>query len=139
MAALSRGGGATGITRFHCDTLIFYWRRKVLKLRRQDGSNGNCVDQDQVWANCGADRPTELFPYHWDVVGQPAPKIVIGKGSGIDSIKARLKSMGVSFTEEEAMKVVMAVKDHSMETKDLLTDEEFNQVVKATLPQAVGA
>jgi isopropylmalate/homocitrate/citramalate synthase len=91
------------------------------------------------WMNCGADRPTELFPYHWDVVGQPAPKIVIGKGSGIDSIKARLKSMGISFTEEEAMKVVMAVKEHSMATKDLLTDEEFNQVVKATLPQAVGA
>jgi len=91
------------------------------------------------WMNCGADRPTELFPYHWDVVGQAAPKIVIGKGSGIDSIKARLKSMGISFTEEEAMKVVMAVKEHSMATKDLLTDEEFNQVVKATLPQAVGA
>jgi hypothetical protein len=33
----------------------------------------------------------------------------------------------------------MAVKEHSMETKALLTDEEFNQVVKATLPQAVGA
>jgi isopropylmalate/homocitrate/citramalate synthase len=91
------------------------------------------------WMNCGADRPTELFPFTWDVVGQAPPKIVIGKGSGIDSIKARLKEMKVPFTEEEAMKVVMAVKEHSMSTKDLLTDEEFNQVVKATLPQAVGA
>ncbi len=65
------------------------------------------------WMNCGKDRPTELFPYHWDVVGQPAPKIVIGeKGSGIDSIKAKLKEIGVSANEEEAMKVVMAVKEH---------------------------
>ena len=88
--------------------------------------------------NCGKDHPTELFPFHWDVVGQPAPKVVIGKGSGIDSIKAKLKEMR-SATEEEAMKVVMAVKEHSLSTKALLTDEEFNQVVKATLPQAVGA
>src|SRR6202790_4213327 len=33
--------------------------------------------------NCGAQHPTELFPYHWDVVGQPAAKVVLGKGSGI--------------------------------------------------------
>jgi len=91
------------------------------------------------WMNCGETNPTELFPYHWDVVGQPSPKIVIGKGSGIDSIKARLKAMGIQFTEEEAMQVVMAVKEHSLKTKALLTDEEFKAVVKATLPQAVGA
>ena len=91
------------------------------------------------WMNCGQDNPTELFPFHWDVVGQPAPKIVIGKGSGIDSIKMRLRAMGIPFTEEEAMQVVMAVKEHSLKTKSLLTDDEFNTIVKATLPQAVGA
>jgi len=91
------------------------------------------------WMNCGENNPTELFPFHWDVVGQPAPKIVIGKGSGIDSIKMRLREMGIPFTEEEAMQVVMAVKEHSLKTKSLLTDEEFKTVLKATLPQAVGA
>jgi isopropylmalate/homocitrate/citramalate synthase len=91
------------------------------------------------WMNCGENNPTELFPYHWDVVGQPSPKIVIGKGSGIDSIKMRLRQMGVPFTEEEAMQVVMAVKEFSLLHKRLLTDEEFKTVLKATLPQAVGA
>jgi isopropylmalate/homocitrate/citramalate synthase len=91
------------------------------------------------WMNCGENNPTELFPFHWDVVGQPAPKIVIGKGSGIDSIKMRLRQMGVQFTEEEAMQVVMAVKEFSLQHKRLLTDEEFKTVLKATLPQAVGA
>lgn len=91
------------------------------------------------WMNCGENNPTELFPYHWDVVGQPAPKIVIGKGSGIDSIKMRLRQMGVQFTEEEAMQVVMAVKEFSLQHKRLLTDEEFKTVLKTTLPQAVGA
>jgi isopropylmalate/homocitrate/citramalate synthase len=91
------------------------------------------------WMNCGQDNPTELFPFHWDVVGQPAPQIVIGKGSGIDSIKMRLRSMGIPFTEDEAMQVVMAVKEFSLKHKRLLTDEEFRTVLKATLPQAVGA
>jgi isopropylmalate/homocitrate/citramalate synthase len=91
------------------------------------------------WQNCGADHPTELFPFRWDVVGQPAPKVVIGKGSGIDSIKAKLKELGIQTSEEEAMNVLAAVKQYSLETKALLTDQEFRQVVKATLPQAVGA
>jgi isopropylmalate/homocitrate/citramalate synthase len=91
------------------------------------------------WQNCGADHPTELFPFRWDVVGQPAPKVVIGKGSGIDSIKAKLKELGIQTSEEEAMDVVAAVKQYSLEKKALLTDQEFQQVVKATLPQAVGA
>ena len=86
------------------------------------------------WQNCGKDNPTELFPYHWSMVGQPAPKVVMGKGSGIDSIKAKLQQLGVSATEEEAMSVVMAVKERSLKTKSLLTDEEFLQVLNATLP-----
>jgi isopropylmalate/homocitrate/citramalate synthase len=91
------------------------------------------------WQNCGEHHPTELFPFRWDVVGQPAPKVVIGKGSGIDSIKAKLKELGIQTSEEEAMTVLAAVKQYSLETKALLTDQEFRQVVKATLPQAVAA
>jgi isopropylmalate/homocitrate/citramalate synthase len=91
------------------------------------------------WQNCGGTRPTELFPYHWDVVGQPAPKVVLGKGSGIDSIKAALKTMGVDFTEEEAMQVVMAVKESSLASKRLLTDQEFRGIVEKTLPHKVAS
>lgn len=85
--------------------------------------------------NCGEKNPTELFPYHWDVVGQPPASIVLGKGSGIDSIKAALKNMGVQASEEEAMSVVMAVKEFSLKHKRLLTDAEFQKVVQATLPK----
>jgi isopropylmalate/homocitrate/citramalate synthase len=89
------------------------------------------------WQNCGTAHATELFPYRWDVVGQQAPKVVLGKGSGIDSIKTALKNMGVDFTEEEAMQVVMAVKELSLSTKRLLTDAEFRGVVEKTLPHKV--
>ena len=89
--------------------------------------------------NCGDLQPTELFPYRWDVVGQPPPKVVLGKGSGIDSIKAALKSLGVEYTEEEAMKVVTSVKDFSLRHKRLLTPVEFQSIVAQTLPQGSGA
>jgi isopropylmalate/homocitrate/citramalate synthase len=89
--------------------------------------------------NCGADHPTELFPYHWDVVGQPPAKIVLGKGSGIDSIKGALRDRGIEFTEDEAMQVVAAVKEFSLRHKRLLTEAEFRSVVEATLPNRVGA
>jgi isopropylmalate/homocitrate/citramalate synthase len=89
--------------------------------------------------NCGADHPTELFPYHWDVVGQPPAKIVLGKGSGIDSIKGALRDRGIEFTEDEAMQVVAAVKEFSLRHKRLLTEAEFRSVVEATLPNRVSA
>jgi isopropylmalate/homocitrate/citramalate synthase len=91
------------------------------------------------WQNCGKDHPTELFPFHWDVVGQPPAKVVLGKGSGIDSIKAALKDIGVQATEEEAMQVVVGVKEFSLEHKRLLTDAEFRSVVAKVLPNKVGA
>jgi isopropylmalate/homocitrate/citramalate synthase len=91
------------------------------------------------WQNCGKDHPTELFPFHWDVVGQPPAKVVLGKGSGIDSIKAALKDIAVQATEEEAMQVVVGVKEFSLEHKRLLTDAEFRAVVAKVLPNKVGA
>jgi isopropylmalate/homocitrate/citramalate synthase len=90
------------------------------------------------WQNCGKDNPTELFPFHWDVVGQPPAKVVLGKGSGIDSIKAALKGIGVEANDEEAMQVVVGVKEFSLQHKRLLTDEEFRSVVAKVLPNRVG-
>jgi isopropylmalate/homocitrate/citramalate synthase len=90
------------------------------------------------WQNCGQDHPTELFPFHWDVVGQPPAKVVLGKGSGIDSVKAALKAIGVEATEEEAMQVVAGVKQFSLDHKRLLTDAEFRSVVAKVLPNKIG-
>jgi isopropylmalate/homocitrate/citramalate synthase len=87
--------------------------------------------------NCGDANPTELFPYHWDVVGQPPAKIVLGKGSGLDSVKAALKNIGVQASDEEIAKVLAAVKEFSLKHKRLLTTEEFRAVAAASLPAKV--
>jgi isopropylmalate/homocitrate/citramalate synthase len=89
------------------------------------------------YQNCGNENATELFPFHWDVVGQAPVKVVMGKGSGIDSVKAGLRNLDVPFTEEEAMRVVAAVKDFSLRHKRLLTDAEFRTIVATTLPNNV--
>jgi len=88
--------------------------------------------------NCGNEYATELFPYRWDVVGQAPAKVVLGKGSGIDSVKAALKNMGAEASEAEAMSVVAAVKEFSLRHKRLLTDAEFQSVVESTLPAKSG-
>ena len=89
--------------------------------------------------NCGPENATELFPYHWDVVGQSPAKVVLGKGSGIDSVKMWLKKIGVQASEEEAMKVLAAVKEFSLQRKRLLTEEEFRGIANASLPAKVAS
>lgn len=43
--------------------------------------------------NCGEEHPLELSPYHWDLVGQPSPEVVLGKSSGVESIKIWLERL----------------------------------------------
>ena len=91
------------------------------------------------WMNCGEANATELFPFRWDLVGQKPAKIVIGKGSGIDSIKMKLKELGIQASEEEAMKVLMAIKEQSLATKKLLTDAEVRKVIASVLPRVANS
>lgn len=85
------------------------------------------------YQNCGDENATELFPFRWELVGQSPARVVMGKGSGIDSVKNRLEKKGVNFTEEEAMSVVSAVKDFSLRHKRLLTNQEFDSIVESVL------
>lgn len=85
------------------------------------------------WKNCGYENATELFPYRWELVGQQPVEIVLGKGSGLDSVKMWLGRIGVQATEEEANEVLAAVKAFSLEHKRLLTEDDFRAVVQKTL------
>ena len=78
--------------------------------------------------NCGDQYQTELFPFRPQFIGQSRPEIVIGKGSGIDSVKMWLHHMEIEATEEQSMDVLMAVKHFSLETKRLMTEQEFREL-----------
>lgn len=83
--------------------------------------------------NCDYEYATELFPYRWEVVGQSPAEIMIGKGSGIDSVKMWLYKLEIEASEEEAMQVLMAVKQFGLTHKRLLTEEEFEALANQTL------
>lgn len=81
------------------------------------------------YKNCGRKLATELFPYRWEVVGQPGAEVVLGKGSGVDSVKMWLERIGVEATEDEVQEILLAVKEFAMAHKRLLTEEDFRHIV----------
>jgi isopropylmalate/homocitrate/citramalate synthase len=83
--------------------------------------------------NCGYEHQTELFPFRPSMVGQKEPEIVIGKGSGIDSIKDRLSRFQINTDDRQAMDILMAIKDWGLIHKKLMTDDEFRTIVEKTI------
>lgn len=79
--------------------------------------------------NAGPEHATEVFPIHWDLVGQRPGGSALGKGSGVDSVKIWAERIGVELTEDQAMEVLAAVKQLSLRHKRLLTEDEFRGVV----------
>jgi isopropylmalate/homocitrate/citramalate synthase len=83
--------------------------------------------------NCDYQYATELFPFRWEVVGQPSAEIVMGKGSGIDSVKMWLYNLEIETTEAEAMEILGAVKQFGLKTKRLMSEQEFESLANEVL------
>jgi len=86
-------------------------------------------------SRCKAERPVELFPFHWDMVGQAEANVVIGKGNGRDSIAYRLRAMGVDIAGDDPRidAILAEVKRTSLNKHALLTDAEFRQIASRAL------
>lgn len=82
---------------------------------------------------CGEKLLTEVFPLHPDLMGQSRPRIVLGKGSGDESVRQWLEDMGVEATAEQVSQLTALVKDFSLAKKDLLTRREFATLVRWVL------
>ena len=78
----------------------------------------------------------KLFPFRPEMVGQPEAEVVLGKGSGIDSVNIWLSRIGAQATEEEATEILMQVKAAGLQTKKLLTEEQFREIVARTVSRA---
>jgi isopropylmalate/homocitrate/citramalate synthase len=89
--------------------------------------------------NCGDKFATELFPVRWDMVGQKPASIVMGKGSGIDSVNMWLQEAGMQVSDEDALKITQAVKAQSLKTKKLLSKAEFRDLAKRVLEESKAA
>jgi isopropylmalate/homocitrate/citramalate synthase len=87
------------------------------------------------YKNCGEQYATELFPVRWTATGNNPAKVVMGKGSGIDSVNLWLTEAGMQVSDEDALKITQAVKVESMKLKKLLTREQFKDVAKRIIQE----
>ncbi|MEO8422539.1 MAG: pyruvate carboxyltransferase [Actinomycetota bacterium] len=83
-----------------------------------------------TWVRNVGDDLIESFPYRPELVGQPAPKLVLGKGSGLDSILGNLDRLGRTATTEQLQTILDEVKARSLETKGLVDDDAFLRIVE---------
>ncbi len=84
-------------------------------------------------SRCQGPLATEVFPLHWELLGQPGPQVVLGKGSGKDSILAWLNKIGVKASDQDVDRLLVLVKDKAMEKRDLLNEEEFRDLTRQVL------
>lgn len=75
----------------------------------------------------------EAFPFAPDLVGQPAAKIVLGKGSGLESIYEALGLANRTATEEQALELLANVKERSLSGKRLVELAEFDEMAAVVL------
>ena len=85
------------------------------------------------WRNCGEEHILEIFPYSAGLVGQPEPKLILGKLSGTASILMALDKQDISATDGQVGDILLRVKQKAIENKAELTEAEFDAIVQHVL------
>jgi isopropylmalate/homocitrate/citramalate synthase len=73
---------------------------------------------------------TEAFPYLPSLVGQGAPRLVLGKGSGADNVTEALERLGMKATNEQRDAILQRVKARSLELHGLLEDDDVRTIAE---------
>lgn len=80
-------------------------------------------------------KPLVMFPIHPKTIGQDDVHVVIGKKSGVASIRMKAEELGLPEpSEDQALEILSKVKDFAISRKRILTDDEFEEIVKEVLP-----
>jgi isopropylmalate/homocitrate/citramalate synthase len=74
--------------------------------------------------------PPSIEPYAADLVGAER-RIVLGKKSGIDSIRIKCEELGLDLSEEDERELLAEVKRLGAEKRRLVSDDEFRELVAA--------
>jgi isopropylmalate/homocitrate/citramalate synthase len=73
--------------------------------------------------------PAAIEPYSADLVSAPR-RIVLGKKSGLSSIKLKLQELGIDLPEESFPELLAQVKRDATAAGRLMTDDEFRQLAQ---------
>ncbi len=82
---------------------------------------------------------TESFPFLPGLVGQAEVRLVLGKGSGLDSVVDALERVGMTATPEEVAAILTEVKATSLARKRLIDLEEFEAIARSIVGRAPAA
>lgn len=72
--------------------------------------------------------PPSIEPYSSELVGAER-KIVLGKKSGLDSIRIKAEELGLDVLEERRAELLAQVKELGASKRGLVTDDEFRKLV----------
>jgi isopropylmalate/homocitrate/citramalate synthase len=75
--------------------------------------------------------PEAIEPYPADLVSAPR-RIVLGKKSGLSSIKLKAEELGLDIPQEQHAGLLAQVKQQATAAGRLLTDDEFRRLVLAS-------
>src|SRR4051812_37224086 len=73
--------------------------------------------------------PPAIEPYSSDLVSAERG-IVLGKKSGIDSIRIKADELGLELDDDEQRELLVRVKELGTKKRDVVTDEEFRQLAR---------
>lgn len=71
---------------------------------------------------------TESFPFLPSLVGQDEIQVVLGKGSGLDSVRAALERLALTATDDVVAAILAEVKAESLARKDLLDLDQVERI-----------
>jgi isopropylmalate/homocitrate/citramalate synthase len=74
--------------------------------------------------------PPAIEPYSADVVAAER-RIVLGKKSGLDSIRIKAEELGLDLSEDAQRELLARVKELGTQKRGLVTDEEFRELAGA--------
>lgn len=87
------------------------------------------------WLRVKDTHPTEAFAVLPALLGRKDVEVVMGKGSGVDSVDAWLDRLGMEASPEQIAQLIVLVKEKSMEKKGLLSQEEFRGIADQVLAE----
>jgi isopropylmalate/homocitrate/citramalate synthase len=74
--------------------------------------------------------PESIEPFSSELVAAER-RIVLGKKSGLDSIRIKCAELGLDVPEERWPELLAQVKELGARKRDLVTDEEFRELARA--------
>ena len=73
--------------------------------------------------------PPAIEPYSAEVVAAER-RIVLGKKSGLDSIRIKAEELGLELSEDTQRELLIRVKELGTRKRGLVTDDEFRELAR---------